>query len=1000
MIMKAEHWWSSLTLIILIVCAVIFGYLQSVDTANPRSLLNWSQSQWISTESAGANGYFRHSIELDNAPQRAVLHVSGTDHLQIFANGKTVKTVENRSVQATAVLDLSRHLQTGSNVLAFELHRSSFPAMVALRYELTVIDALGQRQTFISDAMVKSQSLYPQTTSRQKWFDKGYDDAFWTSSVPVAGDNRMAQVTTPPELLLALPSPPSYVLDASQHWSVSLSTTFNYAPAAEEQVWLAVASDVPYEAIINGISGGIFSPSDSQLHLNSVLPRLKDGENSIEINLMNNGVDPVVAGGLIRQNDYQVTTTFISPDWQIHGGGGSGHSALEDIRASSNLTQVRISAPAVPLTYAYIVNDNFTPPAVAQSGPWLQGGIVVLFILLIAPLFKLMGISLQKQLTSTCFANAIAILCLVAAWFMAQDVRFDARQIFSVNALQLMLIVWMLMVIVVLAEQAAATIKPVSSQSPGELNRGNQFKLGNTAFYIVSAVVALAAFLMRLHNIDQQALTVDEATIAGFARGVVERGYPYLMVGGMEVELATYELVPYFLAASVKTFGYSDFALRIPAVLFGTSTCLLIIYCGSAWFGRLTGLIAGVLYAISPWAIYWGKNCFHPSQIQFFNLVALIAFYRLLASDRISLKLACLSALAFTFSYLSWEGSGLVLPIMAFVALVIRWQDWRWFFQPNLWIAAVLIIFVVAAQGIRRSLLQEPFIMVGFGKSDLATPKLTFTQPSYEPWYYINNFFFTETHIGLSLFFLLGLIFMFYDRKLSFVVLFVVMAYLSLTNLLGYYNAHYFYFVLPVFLLAVAAVFVKLLMLIQRQIGQVRGQVFRAQGVLTAVLIMAVLVVPAGAGGLHLYRLMSGNIDAMRVDYRPELAGMDGRSVSLALAQYWRESDVLITSIPLLTEHYVDNKGDYFVQTITDRKVVYDTVKQRPYYVDKFVGNPVLRNKQELQDVLSRHDRVFFVAAPVDGLTRIIDAETLDFINQNMRVVAESYDSRLYVWER
>ena len=88
------------------------------------------------------------------------------------------------------------------------------------------------------------------------------------------------------------------------------------------------------------------------------------------------------------------------------------------------------------------------------------------------------------------------------------------------------------------------------------------------------------------------------------------------------------------------------------------------------------------------------------------------------------------------------------------------------------------------------------------------------------------------------------------------------------------------------------------------------------------------------------------------------------------------------------------------MQTITDRKVVYDTVKQRPYYVDKFVGNPVLRNKQELQDVLSRHDRVFFVAAPVDGLTRIIDAETLDFINQNMRVVAESYDSRLYVWER
>lgn len=998
--MRAEHWWSAITLIILTVCAVFFGYLQSVDAANPRSVLSWSQSQWISTESASANGYFRQTIELDNAPQRAVLQVSGTDNLQIYANGKVIKTVENRSLQATAVLDLSGELQTGNNILAFELHRSSFPAMVALRYELTVIDALGQRQIFFSDTGVKSQTLFPQTTSRYEWFDKGYDDAFWSRSAQVAGENQMAQVTIPPELLLALPSPPAYELEASQHWSVSLSTTFEYASKQAGQVWLAVASDVPYEAIINGISGGIFSPSDTQLHLNSVLPHLREGENSIEINLMNNGVDPVVAGGLIQQNDYQLSTAFISPDWQIHGGGGSGHSALDDIRSISHLTQVSIAAPALPPTYTFIVNDRFIPPAVAQTGPWLQGGIVVLFILLVAPLFRLLGVSLQNQLTSTCFANAMAILCLVAAWFVAQDVRFDARQIFSINALQLMLIVWMLMVVVVLAEQAAKTYRPASTLAPGELHRSNQLKLGTIAFYVVSAAVTLAALLLRLHNIEQQALTVDEATIAGFARGVLERGYPYLMVGGMEVELATYELVPYFLAASVKMLGYSDFALRIPAVIFGTATCLLIIYCGSAWFGRLTGLVAGVLYAISPWAIYWGKNCFHPSQIQFFNLLALIAFYRLLASDRISLKLACLSALAFAFSYLSWEGSGLVLPIMAFVAIVIRWQDWRWFFQPNLWIAAVLIIFVVAAQGIRRSLLQEPFIMVGFGKSDLATPKLTFTQPSYEPWYYINNFFFTETHIGLSLFFLLGLIFMFYDRKLSFVMLFVVMAYLSLTNLLGYYNAHYFYFVLPVFLLAVAAVFVKLLMLIQRQVGRLSGPVFRTQGVLTAVLIMAVLIVPAGAGGLQLYRLMSGNIDTMRVDYRADLAGMDGRSVSQALSQYWRSSDVLITSIPLLTEHYVDNKGDYFVQTITDRKVVFDTVKQRPYYVDKFVGNPVLRNKQELQDVLSRHDRVFFVAAPVDGLTRIIDAETLDFINQNMRVIAESYDSRLYLWER
>ena len=185
--MRAEHWWSAITLIILTVCAVFFGYLQSVDAANPRSVLSWSQSQWISTESASANGYFRQTIELDNAPQRAVLQVSGTDNLQIYANGKVIKTVENRSLQATAVLDLSGELQSGNNILAFELHRSSFPAMVALRYELTVIDALGQRQIFFSDTGVKFNLNVDRNGEERKKKKKKGCETFKITEIKVSG---------------------------------------------------------------------------------------------------------------------------------------------------------------------------------------------------------------------------------------------------------------------------------------------------------------------------------------------------------------------------------------------------------------------------------------------------------------------------------------------------------------------------------------------------------------------------------------------------------------------------------------------------------------------------------------------------------------------------------------------------------------------------------------------------------------------------------------------
>lgn len=995
--MKFENLWSFLTLLILFFSTVLFGYLKSVDQANSRENLTWRFSQWVGPEVQGPNGYFRYQFNVEDGVQRAVLQVAGTDTLTTYVNGKSLESITSKSMSAAAVYDLSNKLSAGSNVLAFEVHKASHPASVGLRFELKIIDKLGKTHLFVSGEDVKAQSLYQHTSTRAQWFSPNFDDAYWPNANSAQGYDSIVQVGMAPNSVLALPVPTAYVVGASNHWTVSLTHSFDYKQESDNRVWLAFSSEVPFETIINGISLGVYPNTENGLHLNSILPKLREGENSIEFVLMTSGVSPVVGGGIIFEDDGQVTTLFVNPEWQLVGGSKNTRQVLVDVNALEQVGSVTLATPAFPPVFNYVIENQFVKPALAQSGPWLYGLLVLVFVCLCAPLFRVFGLSLDRQLRVTALANSLAVLCLLAAWFVAQDVRFDARQIFSGDALLLVLITWMLLVIAVLAEQCLTFKSPTILHSDVKPSSST---LSNGVFVLLTVIIAMVAFFLRLQNIEQNPLTVDEATIAGFARGVLERGYPYLMVGGMEVELATYELVPYFLAASIKVFGYSDFGLRVPALLFGVCTCLLIIYCGSKWFGRLAGLVAGMLFAISPWAIYWGQNCFHPSQIQFFNLLALVAFYRLLISDHISIKLAFLSAVAFACSYLSWEGSGLVLPIMAFVAIVMRWKQWKWFFQPNLWIAAVLIIFVVAAQGIRRTLLQEPFIMVGFGKSDTMAPKLTFTDASYEPLYYINNFFFIETHIGLSLFFILGLVFMFYDRKLSFVILFVVMAYLSLTNLLGFYNAHYFYFVLPVFLLAVAAVFVKVLMLTLRSTNLAPGVIHKSQGLLVAIFASLILFLPASAGTLKFYKLMNTSIDAMRVDYRPGLAGMNGRDVSTVLSQYWRQGDALITSIPLLTEHYANNKGHYFVQTITDRKVVYDTVERHPYYVDKFVGNPVLRTKQELQDVLRTHERVFFVAAPVDGLTRIIDEDTLNFINQNMRVVAESYDSRLYVWER
>ncbi|MGZ8200316.1 MAG: hypothetical protein ACXWUC_05970, partial [Methylosarcina sp.] len=63
-------------------------------------------------------------------------------------------------------------------------------------------------------------------------------------------------------------------------------------------------------------------------------------------------------------------------------------------------------------------------------------------------------------------------------------------------------------------------------------------------------------------------------------------------------------------------------------------------------------------------------------------------------------------------------------------------------------------------------------------------------------------------------------------------------------------------------------------------------------------------------------------------------------------------------------------------------------------------GNITLRSKDELFDALYNHDRVWLLAAPYRPLRDILNAETLEFIDKYMTLVDESYDGKLYLWEK
>lgn len=516
------------------------------------------------------------------------------------------------------------------------------------------------------------------------------------------------------------------------------------------------------------------------------------------------------------------------------------------------------------------------------------------------------------------------------------------------------------------------------------------------AILTLCAILILAAGI-RLSLATDLSLTLDEATLVEFAKGILSRGYPFVMVGTMEVPLATYELVPYPIAVSMAIFGWNEFAVRLPSVLFGLGTATLIFFSASRWFDRRVAILATLLYALSPWAIYWGHNCFHPAQAQFFGTLTLIRAHSILSEPEPARASYFQAALFFVLAFLSWEGVGFMLPVLLIAGLVLNWGNWQWLKHRHLWYAIGGIAIVVVAQGIRRVLLQVNYLMVGSGKSETSLPQLVFTQSDYNPWFYITNFFGLESNLVLTAVFIVGIFFLKKNRDMRFVYTVVLGTIFFLTNFLSFSSAHYVYWILPFFLIGAAVATVKFTdSLVTRKFQH--GFVERAVGISVSTFPLVLVLITATPFGLKMYDLVDHWQDPQRKDLRIGLAGVDYKGLSEALRREYRPGDVVITIAAMPMEFYAGMKGDYFLSGVTTQKVIYDPGAKSPRYVDKYVGKPVIRGVGELEDILYRNKRVWFFIAPTGIFSHLQNPELVEFIKSRMSVVAESYDSTLYLW--
>jgi hypothetical protein len=202
-------------------------------------------------------------------------------------------------------------------------------------------------------------------------------------------------------------------------------------------------------------------------------------------------------------------------------------------------------------------------------------------------------------------------------------------------------------------------------------------------------IVAVGAYL-RLAHLGALGFRWDEDLSGLAVRAILEKGVPELPSGMIYLRGG---LFSHLMAASASLFGFSEFALRLPAALFGIALIVAAYLFGAALFGRVVGLVTAALLAVSFWDIDLSRYARFYSAFSVFYVLTLYAIWQF----RVKTPSAAGGVLCVVLAVvtLSLHDLAYSLALAFFYPLVLRGPAaWR---SPREWVWPVVASGVLAA---------------------------------------------------------------------------------------------------------------------------------------------------------------------------------------------------------------------------------------------------------------------------------------------------------------
>jgi hypothetical protein len=141
------------------------------------------------------------------------------------------------------------------------------------------------------------------------------------------------------------------------------------------------------------------------------------------------------------------------------------------------------------------------------------------------------------------------------------------------------------------------------------------FITGPHYYSAIVGLTVLLAILFRIYKLSDMHIYInDEWTVMISAWRLSEVGF---------VDYKRAEVVTYFIHFFIDLFGRSIFITKIPSILIGSLT-VIPLYLITKRFSKIAGVIAGFLWAISPWAIYMDRLVREYAYFPFFLLIVFL----------------------------------------------------------------------------------------------------------------------------------------------------------------------------------------------------------------------------------------------------------------------------------------------------------------------------------------------------------------------------------------